>query len=414
MHRSYNVKRIRDNRSALSSLETKKLSREMIIRGQGTIFLTQKNAHPFKIQLSNCDNPNSKSAFTITLQVFRKQTILSLNNIVFRMSNNAEHIIQPYDEQWHRYWLSISKDDLSIKYGIGEARPYFSIFDVIVNEEKEYLKTINFVQVCLDSYRSEHCQIHIEKLSVIQEPQLLISSHSLKCISDIYKSQTTLVTNLSLECQHLYANFSNFELNEENFPEFKTAIDFSVKSPNGLCNRKLHEKAIRNHGMDKCSTYLRVTIGEKDGTAPGHSCVLEIWPPKHCSAIHNHASAHGIIKVLYGEVLVHIYPELSENIHKFPSIKKILKENQITWMSPSLNQTHQIINPDTHSNTSITLQCYRYGSEDAQHYEYFDYKRSINSIIGNFEPKSDFDYLEFRQSIKAEWEYHKGPNSRKS
>ena len=48
--------------------------------------------------------------------------------------------------------------------------------------------------------------------------------------------------------------------------------------------------------------YIRLEMVEADGSAPGSKAVLEIWPPFHCSPVHNHGDAYGVIKVLSGAI----------------------------------------------------------------------------------------------------------------
>ena len=79
-----------------------------------------------------------------------------------------------------------------------------------------------------------------------------------------------------------------------------------------------------------------------------------------------------------------------------------LNKGDITWISPTLNQTHQLTNLPNNKKTCVTIQCYMYDDNDTSHYDYFDY---INED-GNkkqYEPDSDMDYLEFRFLMKAEW-----------
>ncbi|CAF1384777.1 unnamed protein product [Rotaria sordida] len=115
-------------------------------------------------------------------------------------------------------------------------------------------------------------------------------------------------------------------------------------------------------------------------------------------------NAYGIIRVPYGRILVKLYPDLTLNVRVVAPIEQILEEGQVTWMLPKLNQTDQVKNPDLYGTCCITLQCYQYGSEDRQHYEYFDYLTNDGHSIGHFDPKSDIDYAEFKQRMRQEWQ----------
>ena len=52
------------------------------------------------------------------------------------------------------------------------------------------------------------------------------------------------------------------------------------------------------------NTYIRLGFGDLNKSGIGHKFVLEIWPPKHGSVIHNHGKSFGIVQMLYGEVHV--------------------------------------------------------------------------------------------------------------
>ena len=50
---------------------------------------------------------------------------------------------------------------------------------------------------------------------------------------------------------------------------------------------------------------------------------------------------------------------------------------------------------------TATTQCYRYPDDDTVPWEYFDYIEGDE--IKQFTPNSDWEYLEFRVLIRAEW-----------
>ena len=53
-------------------------------------------------------------------------------------------------------------------------------------------------------------------------------------------------------------------------------------------------------GANPRQCYIRISVGQAQGTSPGCPLVMEIWPPGHSSPIHSHASTHGVVKVLHG------------------------------------------------------------------------------------------------------------------
>jgi len=92
---------------------------------------------------------------------------------------------------------------------------------------------------------------------------------------------------------------------------------------------------------------------------------------------------------------------------QYAPIEQILEKDQVTWMLPKLNQTHQVRNPDLYGPTAISIQCYQYGQEDNIHYEYFDYLTNDDLSIAHFDPKSDIDYQDFKALMKPEWHHLK-------
>jgi phenylalanyl-tRNA synthetase alpha subunit len=56
------------------------------------------------------------------------------------------------------------------------------------------------------------------------------------------------------------------------------------------------------------------------------------------------------------------------------------KQGDVTWISPTLNQIHQLKNLEKNTQACITIQCYMYDESDTVHYDYFDYLESGNKI----------------------------------
>jgi len=187
------------------------------------------------------------------------------------------------------------------------------------------------------------------------------------------------------------------------FPILYKPLNIVLKIRKDGVTKKLVEKANRFGQPNPMATYLRITYGQRLGISPGHAYVIEIWPAGHYSPIHNHSNAYGIIRVLYGRLLVKIYPELTTKSIPYPPIEQLLEEGHVTWMLPKLNQTHQVRNPDLYGKCAISIQCYQYGQDDNVHYEFFDYLSNDGLSIGHFDPKSDMDYLEFKELIRQEW-----------
>jgi hypothetical protein len=135
---------------------------------------------------------------------------------------------------------------------------------------------------------------------------------------------------------------------------------------------------------------------------------MEIWPVGHYSPIHSHAGASAIIRVLSGEINVSLYPFLcAEKDGVLPFGEATFVKDDVAWITPTLNQTHKLLNKPTNSTACITIQCYMYMENDRRHYDYFDYL-DADGAQQPYEPDSDMDFLDFKQVIRSEWSARPG------
>lgn len=131
--------------------------------------------------------------------------------------------------------------------------------------------------------------------------------------------------------------------------------------------------------------------------------VLEIWPSKHRSPIHDHGEAYAIIKVLHGKINASYFSTLGEERIKLePS--HTFKKGEVTWIGPDNYQIHQLHND--FDRVCVTIQCYQYAKKDQAHDEYFDFIEAGTNKKLPFYPKSDWEFVEFKRQIKEEWEAH--------
>jgi hypothetical protein len=303
------------------------------------------------------------------------------------------------------YWFCIDSHNQILTAGIGEARQenviYYYKFDQNENRVNNKLFLESLVSV-------ERDKLQITRL--IRDPitsviPLLVKNTDSLTMNDIASNKYMPKANLSLINQKLYDCISGkkFELNTFDFPNFAKAIEYSIATPGMWCYEKLKEKATE-FSKDKPNykeTYLRITLGENNGESPGIPYVMEIWPVGHYSPIHNHGSSNAIIRVLHGSINVSLFPYLSEDdVLRFANVD--FKKGDITWISPTLNQVHQLKNLDYNKDTCITIQCYMYDIENIDHYDYFDYINADNKKQ-QYEPDSDMEFIEFKNLMKKEW-----------
>lgn len=302
------------------------------------------------------------------------------------------------------YWFSLDSQNQRLYAGVGEARLETVIYTYkFPTNTKKFLESLTGV-----FYGPELSLIRVIKDPITARIPLVVKNMDELTIEHLAAATHMPIANLPPICQKLYNCIAgkNFRLHTPDFPDFSQAIEYSIRTPGLWCYNKLRDKS-REFNPDKpdlLETYLRITLGENNGESPGIPYVMEIWPVGHYSPIHSHANASAIIRVLNGEINVSLFPFLcAEKDGIAPFGRATFQKDDITWITPTLNQTHQLRNLPTNSYTCITLQCYMYGERDARHYDYFDY---LDASGGQqqYEPDSDMDFLDFKARIKSEWD----------
>jgi hypothetical protein len=256
-------------------------------------------------------------------------------------------------------------------------------------------------------YESSLQPIRLLKDPITTQVPFIIKGVNELTMDDIAGNRYLPSAALSASAQQLYQCVSGkkFVLNTPDFPDFSDAIEYSIATPGCWCYERLQQKAteFNKEKPQPLETYLRITLGQNNGESPGIPYVMEIWPVGHYSPIHNHSGANAIIRVLHGDIHVKLFPYLCDDKDGVePFAEADFTTNDITWLSPTHNQIHQLVNLQTNKDTCITIQCYLYDSDDNQHYDYFDYLGDDHSK-NQYEPDSDMDFLSFKEKMEEEW-----------
>jgi len=302
------------------------------------------------------------------------------------------------------YWFSLDSQNGIIAAGIGEARIETCVYHYMFSmDEKAFLESMTAVIVVGDSSA-------VQPLRILRDPiaasvPMLVKRTDEITMDMLAEGSFLPKSFISPSSQKLFDSISGpkFTLNDANFPDFDKAIEYSIATPGCWCNTTLKNK-VSVFGGGELETYLRITLGRNNGESPGIPHVMEIWPLGHYSPVHDHGGANAIIRVLHGNIDVMLYPFLSKDIDAFKQVQ--LKKGDITWISPSLNQVHKLVNPKTNAGACITVQCYMYDKSDTLHYDFFDYLDG-DGKEQQFEPDSDMDFRAFKELIKKEWAAHK-------
>lgn len=372
--------------------------------GQGVIIFKTKIPTSFKI-ISKNDDDGLKVFFTndniYVNRISNSEEYIDVNNKIGIVSNKGAY-----------YWFSIDSQNQIFYAGIGEPRIENNIyqykFDMSDKEKKEinkkFLESLTIIRLneCVKLLKILRYPIQINKIP------LIVKTINDLTMMDIAKQTYMPLENLSMVSQKLFHSIggNNFVLNDDEFPDFSKAIEYSIATEGCWCNKKIKDKSTEfnpDH-PNILETYLRITMGINNGDSPGQMLVMEIWPKGgHYSPIHSHANCQAIIRVLHGSINVTLYPYLcgqKEEIKPFAISN--FNEGDVTWISPTLNQVHKLKNLSNET-TCITIQCYEYDEDDSKHYDYFDYIDD-NGLIQQYEPDSDCDFVLFREIIKKEWD----------
>jgi hypothetical protein len=348
-----------------------------------------KNSGKIKIEISN-------ENFNISIQTEKGKPPITINEKTGLINNKNAF-----------YWISLDSQHQTIKFGIGEARPETVKFTYnIFADLKKFIESLTTIKNTSN----------IKALKLLRDP--IINPVPLKIkrideltMSDIAEYKYLPHSFLTTTNQQLFNCISgkNFVLDDDDFPEFSKAIQHSIVTEGCWCYKKLQDKSTE-FNPDKPNineTYLRITLGRNSGESPGIPYVMEIWPSNHYSPIHSHADSNAVIRVLHGSINVTLFPFLGEGENIEPFSAADFEKDDITWISPELNQIHQLRN--NRDDVCITIQCYMYGLDNKKHYDYFDYIDDDKKII-QYEPDSDMNFVEFKERMKKEWNNLKNCN----
>ncbi len=389
--------------SSLYKSFTQNSNINLILHGQGVFLFNTKSQTPFSLTFYNESKNDGLKVDFLTNSV-----------LITRISNSDQYASQNVsggitNKSGAYYWISFDSQNQLLQAGIGEPRIETAIYKYQFDKSD---KLYEANKIFLESIKSICIPNHIIPMKLLKDPiqshiPLIVKNTNELTMEDIANNTFLPHASLSQDAQMLYncVSGNNFILNTSDFPDFAKAVEYSIATDGCWCNTRLKEKATE-FGKDPnpLETYLRITLGENNGESPGIPYVMEIWPIGHYSPIHNHGGANAIIRVLHGSIQVNLYPYLCTDVENIqPFAAKEFYQNDITWLSPTYNQIHQLKNLENNKDTCITIQCYLYDHSDKLHYDYFDYLGEENSKH-QYEPDSDMDFIQFKNKMKEEWE----------
>jgi hypothetical protein len=296
------------------------------------------------------------------------------------------------------YWFSLDSQNQVLRAGIGEARAETAIYSFSFEKSEETKKWLEDIKEVRWISGSGHTT-RILRDPITRNVALYVRGTDQLTMNDVARGTYMPSANLDTINQKLYGCISgkSFILNDQDFPEFSQAIEYNLATPGCWGHEKIKSKS--SDFGNPLETYLRITLNENNGESPGVPYVMEIWPVGHFSPIHNHAGANAVIRVLHGSIHVTLFNFLGGE----PIGTADFSQGDVTWISTTLNQVHQLHNLESNTDTCITIQCYMYDENDSSHYDYFDYL-DTDGAKQKFEPDSDMDFVQFKETVRAEWQ----------
>lgn len=329
------------------------------------------------------------------------------NAVIVNLKPSGEPLVDPRNcrglanQAGAYYWVSLDSQNQRVQAGIGEARMETMTYTFqLPKTAKAFLESLVVVRASSDA----NLKLMLRD-PITRSVPLLVKPTDDLTMDDVAAGTCVPKANLSVMAQKLYDCVAGpkFVLDTPDFPDFTKAIEYSIATPGKWCYETLKAKATEfdKDKPNEKETYLRITLGENNGESPGIPYVMEIWPVGHYSPIHNHGASSAIIRVLNGSIHVRLFPFLSEEAVT-PFAQADFGKGDVTWISPMLNQVHQLENLEGNRDTCITIQCYMYEGENVAHYDYFDYLDGSGKKQ-QFEPNTDMDFVEFKKTVQKEW-----------
>jgi hypothetical protein len=430
--------------------------------GQGVVKLHMHEQQPFAIYISDNqdDKQNIHKKHGIFLVVSRNGT-----NFCMRASDKKANVIlekiqspESKLDADHKvtYWVSYDRQRMRVTFGKGYIMKETSLLRyTFVNDGGEHVAKFFSVdkKFYVEVYRyspppqprkctafqssagkrnrppTPETEISDHEPSVefwlqpfVDNPPPRIRDSSNLSIDDIDQGSYTFSASLPPTCRELYTNIKNCQMD----PHLVDCIRYNIRTANCTLYKKLESKAEEYGKPNPKETYLRITLGGSDGGSPGVPYVMEIWPSGHYSPVHNHGNSNAVIKVLHGQIHVDIYNKFEGKKPKNASgeapykqekrPKNMLldggetqtplsgfdaKEGEFTWISRNWYQTHKLTNKS--DDVCITLQCYKYDKDDVIQWPDFEYLANDTNGVEQFDPTSDFEYMDMVKIVKKEF-----------
>ena len=350
-----------------------------------------------------------------------KPTTVS-NELSATTSEPGKHVGLEWDIM-ASYWISIDRDSFLIKYGKGYlmAETTYRTFPLNDKESKFVKNLFNPAKpLYLMVFTSPEAQVESNAM-IDAEPAFqfktrplagnlppLVKDSSTVTLFDLDRGQYTFSDDLPTACQELYNILKGCELEYPENPAIKLsdAIRYSMTTEK-MCLYKILSEKKENEEYFKDHAFIRIALGPDMLTSPGNPFMLELWPSKSTTHIHNHGAACGVIKTLFGRMKISIYNKATDPSPPVIEVKPLMtfdiKQGDFTWMDENWYQTHKVENIT--DDFCATLQSFRYRSDDNIQWPGHDYiqEGDHSESLGVFYPEVDMTFREMRNKVLKEY-----------
>ncbi len=262
------------------------LSTVLPITGQGTVSIMSTAKDLLELTVETAPSSTTSKKSSLHLMVAKEEIAL-----YFQIDGGVRQDIKPpllkiLSNDYKltpggletTYWLSLDKENGVLRYGKHFTTKAMTLAEVTLKKlDKdgvmqwddaarfqwlEKLKTVGVVQDQKTAPQDPPVAVHPLPVTVDLSP--FIVSGDRASLSDLGSGLVTVPANLPDACQKLYGNVGGISitLDDDEFPDFSRAIEWSCANPGGWCYKKLQEK--KEEFGDKPNitmTYLRITLG---------------------------------------------------------------------------------------------------------------------------------------------------------
>ena len=324
------------------------------------------------------------------------------------------------------YWISVDRDASMIKYGKGYLMRETTSRIIAFKDREERRSTDRDVEEFFSPTQSlyvmvflstEHQQFSgplIEAEPVLQfktRPLAgnlppLVKDSSTVTMFDLDKGEYIFSDDLPTASQELYRILKGCDLEYSKSPSitFSDAIRYSITTDGKFLNKIIEGK--KKNPYFKGHTFIRIALGPDTRTSPGNPFMLELWPAKSKTLVHNHGAACGVIKILFGRMKFSIYNKPTNPPPAHDNVKPLMtfsaQQGEFTWMDENWYQTHHVENET--DDFCATLQSFRYQRDDKIQWPGHDYiQDSECDSLGIFYPAIDTTFREMGDAVLEEY-----------